>query len=171
MLNECYQTFVAGFCDSEMSADDVLDIIKNSVKTNLSYIDKVIIICSGRIENKHQQAIKNFLEWLQFPQFKEKFVFIYNKSDGLTEAEKLNNVLTMCETFGAYTKSRAFWREVKPGTVETQLHEIDLNLALGFPPNENYETVEKDHKRLMRAATTTMPDKRIPVKKSSCKIM
>ena len=90
-----------------MSAKEVLEIIKNSVKTNLSYIDKVIIVCSGRIEGTHQKAIRQFMDWLQFQKFKEKFVFIHNKSEALTEAQKIENIHSMCEIFGADTKSQA----------------------------------------------------------------
>ena len=157
----------------------MLSVIKNSVRTNLSYIDKVIVVCSGRIEMKHQQAIQKFLKWLQYSDYKENFVFVYNKSDGLSEATKLTNLQFMCETFGVDTKNQAEWagnlKEILEGKSNKIVwHAIDQNLALGFPPGQDYETVQKDHKQLMRATFAVPPrdEKRIPVMKgSSCTIL
>jgi hypothetical protein len=80
-----------------MSSTDVLEVIKSSVKVNMSYIDKVIIICSGRIEGAHVEAIQQFMRWLSYEKYKQKFVLIHNKSDGLSEAEKLENISYMVD--------------------------------------------------------------------------
>ena len=78
-----------------MSSTEVLQVIKSSVKINMAYIDKVIIVCSGRIEGAHVEAIQQFMGWLSYEKYKQKFVLIHNKSDGLSEAEKLVNIAYM----------------------------------------------------------------------------
>jgi len=155
-----------GFCDSVMTGTEVLSLIKNSVKINFAYIDKVVIICSGRIENTHVQAIRQVMEWLQFKSYTQKFVFIYNKSDGLTRAEKMINVTHMCQVLGANPESGASMLTVDGKHLSTK-----LNLALGFPPGAGYDTIKEDHKALLCAATTPFPEKRIPAEKSSCTIL
>ena len=155
-----------GLCDSLMSVKQVLEVIKDSVKTNLVNIDKVIIVCSGRIEKNHEDSIKQFMEWLYFNKYKHNFSFIYNKSDGLSEAEKLENLTYMCDTLGADPKATKFARFIG----DTKAHTRKLNLALGFPPNVPYKSIKDDHINLKYVINTSV-DKRIPVDKSKCVIL
>ena len=139
-------------------------LIKHSVKVNLGYIDKVVIVCSGRIERGHVDSIKQFMKWLRFQEFKRKFVFIYNKSDTLDEATKLTNLAYMMNELEADPDSKVYW--VPDGT------SIDLNLALGFPEGSKYEDVQDDCIKLTRAVLVPYPEERIPVPvDSSCSIL
>ena len=158
--------FTLGFCDSKMSSKDVLELIKSSVKVNIAYIDKVIIICSGRIEGAHVEAIKQFMDWLSYVQYKKKFVLIYNKSDGLSEAEKLENIAYMVnELKGDPLCKTTFWEN-------NEKVEVALNLPIGFPKGAAYLDVKKDHTKLIRATLTPFPEMRIPVDKNSlCTIL
>jgi len=150
-----------GFCDSVMTGAEVLSLIKNSVKINTAYIDKVVIVCSGRIENTHVQAIKQVMQWLQFKSYTQKFVFIYNKSDGLTRAEKMINVTHMCQVLGANPDSGVEWL-----MTDGKRLSVKLNLALGFPPGASYDNVKEDHRDLLRAVNAMFPKQRIPAEKS-----
>ena len=78
-----YSSNLLGLCDSELSQETLLEVIKDSVEVNVGYLDKVIIVLSGRIEDPHIQAIKQFLKWLNFDKLKStgSFLFIYNKAD------------------------------------------------------------------------------------------
>ena len=64
-----------------MSPEDILEAIKMSVKVNMTHIDKVVVVCSGRMEQAHTESINKLLQWLNFTKNRDKFVFIYNKSD------------------------------------------------------------------------------------------
>ena len=98
-----------GFCDSVFTSDQVLSVIKTSVKVNLCHIDKVIIVCSGRMEN-NVQSIKQFMKWLQYKKYRNQFIFIYNKADHCdSEEERVDNVIGMIELLGA----RQITREIK----------------------------------------------------------
>eukprot|EP00092_Neocalanus_flemingeri_P036942 GFUD01040216.1.p1 GENE.GFUD01040216.1~~GFUD01040216.1.p1 ORF type:complete len:429 (-),score=69.60 GFUD01040216.1:11-1297(-) len=153
-----------GFCDSLLSASDVLEAIKSSVKINLAKIDKVVIVCAGRIEGPHVQAIRQFMTWLQFSKYKENFVLVYNKSDLLSEQQKMENLLTMCSKFGVPMMNT--YHSVENGRNLA----IHMNLALGFPSNAPYEEVKKDHVSLVDAMTVPVM-KRIPVDKTRCIIL
>ena len=141
----------------------MLELIKGSVKINLAYIDKVVIICSGRIEKTHQESIKQFMIWLDYKKYIKKFVFIYSKCDGKSDADKMNNLAYMCDILEA---------DPETNTVHVVTGEVyNMNLALGFPPNAAYENIEDDHDKLIRAVKAAYPKERIPVSKSSCTIL
>ena len=145
-----------------MSSTQVLQLIKDSVKINLAYIDKVVIVCSGRIEGAHVEAIKQFMKWLQFERYKQKFVFIYNKSDGLSEAEKENNLAYMCNELGADPTAKTWTYDASGNR-----NDWKLSLSLGFPPNAKYETIKEDYICLQKAVSAQFPRQRIPVDKAS----
>ena len=54
-----------GLCDSVMSENEVFNLVQDKLKTNLLHIDRVFIVCSGRLETYHQLAIKQFMHWLR----------------------------------------------------------------------------------------------------------
>ena len=91
-----------GFCDSVFTPKQVLDVIKSSVKVNVCHIDKVVVVCSGRIEGQHAQAVQQFMKWLKYKKHRNQFVFVYNKADHCDgEEEKMENVKGMLELLGA----------------------------------------------------------------------
>ena len=123
-------TLILGFCDSTLSEKKVYNAIKDRVKANVVEIDKVLIICAGRIENVQVSAIKDCMKWLQFDQYREKFSFIYNKSECLTEMQKIKNLTYMCDKLDADLTTR-FTDERSGAPKKTK-----LNHALGFPRDE-----------------------------------
>ncbi len=149
-----------------MSSTDVLEVIKSSVKINVGYLDKVIVVCSGRIEKAHVDSIKQFMTWLQFESYKQKFCFIYAKSDTLTEDLKAENLAHLCHVLGADPASAAIIQE---GNGER--FEIRMNLALGFPPGAEFAQIEADFEKLQNATLASYPEQRIPVDKSTCTIL
>ena len=102
------------------------------------------------------------MKWLQFEKYKQKFVFIYNKSDGLSEAEKENNLAYMCNVLGADPTTQTLSYDASNILVD-----MKLSLSLGFPPNAKYESIKEDFICLQNAVATPIPRKRIPVDKAS----
>ena len=158
-----------GFCDTVFTATQILSMIKSSVKVNMAHIDRVVIVCSNRIERDHATAIKQFMGWLQYEQYKNNFVFIYNKADGLTEGEKKQNILAMIDVLDA---------SLTEGTVKSsntvRAKKVKMNLALGFPPNATYSQVQNDLTQLRDALTLDVSlqgQSRIPVSESMCTIL
>jgi hypothetical protein len=137
-------------------------VIKSSVKINMAYIDKVIVICSGRIEGAHVKAIQRFMSWLSYEKYKQKFVLIYNKSDRDSEAEKVENIAYMVNELKGDPSAKTFMY-FENGEVE----EVKMNLAIGFPKGATYSNVERDHQRLLYATLAYLPKMRIPVDKKS----
>ena len=150
-----------------ISSRQVLDVIKTSVKINMAYIDKVIIICSGRIEGAHVEAIQQFMRWLSYEKYKQKFVLIYNKSDGLSESEKMENIAYMVNELKGDPSSKSQMEQPNG-----ELFEVNMNLPIGFPRGVAYSDVKEDHEKLIFATLTPFPKMRIPVDKQSlCTIL
>ena len=72
-----------------MSPHDVLDAIKGSVKVNASFIDKVIIVCSGRIEKGHLDSINEIMKWLKLENFQDNVALVYTKCENMTQSKKM----------------------------------------------------------------------------------
>ena len=155
----------SGFCDNVLSEKQLFETIKSSVQSNITYIDKVLIICSGRIESVQVKAIKQCMNWLSYNDHKENFCFIYNKCDELKETEKLENLAYMCDVLETdLTKTVEYSKN-------NQSYKIQMNLALGFPRHANYEDVKNDHEKLINSTLTNFSEGRIEIKQSSCVIM
>eukprot|EP00090_Calanus_glacialis_P020934 TRINITY_DN32314_c0_g1_i1.p1 TRINITY_DN32314_c0_g1~~TRINITY_DN32314_c0_g1_i1.p1 ORF type:complete len:442 (+),score=124.57 TRINITY_DN32314_c0_g1_i1:107-1432(+) len=158
-----------GFCDSVFTSEQVLNVIKTSVKVNLCHIDKVIVVCSGRIESNHVQAIKQFLKWLKYKKYRNQFVFVYNKADYCdNEEEKEANVIGMGELLGA----KQITRTITDDLMEGQQSEVQACISTGFPKRVPYPYIEEDYNKFWRA--TTYDDskyERIPMSKESCSIL
>ena len=148
-----------------MSRAQVFDAIKDRVEVNVAYVDKVIIICSGRIEAVQVKAIKQCMDWLQFKSYKTKFSFIYNKSDQLTDAEKIHNLGYMCEKLDADLTTR--FEEKRDGLS----YQTKLNQPLGFPRDAKYEDVKNDLKNLMAVTLAETPERICFDKQSGCTIL
>ena len=105
-------------------------MIKTSVKVNLCHIDKVIIVCSGRMENNHVQSIKQFMKWLQYKNHRNQFIFIYNKADHCdSEEQKVENVAGMLELLGAKQVTRTVTDDLEEG----HENEVEAGISTGFP--------------------------------------
>ena len=87
-------------CDTVLSPDQVYNVVKDSVKANMVYIDKVVIKCYGRIQKDHRDSIGKFMEWLRYTNYKTNFVFVYNKQEGIPTAERSQHLISMCEELG-----------------------------------------------------------------------
>jgi 2-oxoglutarate dehydrogenase complex dehydrogenase (E1) component-like enzyme len=117
------------------------------------FIDKVIIVCSNRLEAVQVMAIKRCMEWLKFKDHKDNFSFILNKSDNLTENERTSSLAFMCEKLD-FDLTKCFEE-----TRDDFTYQIPLNQALGFPRDATYQKVEDSLKNLMAITLTeTMPD-------------
>lgn len=156
-----------GFCDSVLTEDEVFKSIKHTLEANVIYIDKVIILSSNRLEAVQVKAISQCMDWLKFKDHKKKFSFILNKSDNLTENEKMESLAFICDKLDA-DLTTSF--EEKRGDLTYQ---IPLNQAFGFPRNAKYEEVEDSLKNLIAITLAEIePENRIELhpRKSMCVI-
>lgn len=152
-----------GMCDSVFSKKEVYDMVKHQIKANLFHLDKIVIVCSGRIETQHVEAIKQFMDWLQYKKYKQKFSFIYNKTDGQTEDKKNANLQVMCEKLGVDTSQNVSVKVTEDGNLQA----YNMTIAVGFPPKSRLTDVKCDIEKLNRATLTNRhPTVRIPVKAS-----
>ena len=128
-----------GLCDTFYTNKQIYDKIQKSVNTKMAFIDKVVIICSGRIEKTTADAIKQYMSWMEYQTHKKNFVFIYNKCDDMTEADKEESLLAMCELLQADMEVEDIV-DNPDGSRRTRKYV----LATAFPPCAEYSDVEED---------------------------
>lgn len=126
-----------------------------------------MIVCSGRIEEPHSDSIKQFMKWLNFNDYKDKFVFVYNKSDLQSQQSRMTNLLEMCSIFGADTSQTSFME-----TSEGNRVAVKMNLTTGFPPLASFKDVRDDYNNFIQGCLSDgvngpNANKRVPVPKSS----
>ena len=164
-----------GLCDSEMDEDEVFSYIKDKLQTNLLHIDRVVMVCSGRVQGCHQDAMKNFMKWLKYKEFKTNFAFIYNKSDLVSEENKLDNLNDTCGMLGIDATSKICNGNVRP---------TELVFTLGVPPNSEFEAIKDDLMRLQEGVLVPTCEEnigfnhpeedthqRIPINRDQCTIL
>jgi predicted GTPase len=133
-----------GLCDCAMTDSEVFSYIQNKLKINLLHIDRVVFVCSDRLEVYHQEAIKNFMKWLKYSQYKRNFVLIYNKSDEMSKTERLQSLGNACRLLGFdETISNISCRE----------ESASLMIATSFPPNAPFSEIDEDLNRLQSSIT------------------
>jgi len=180
-----------GLCDSALPPETLQKLIKEKLNCNMAYIDRVVIVCSGRIELAQQEAIKKFKEWLQFDKYAENFTFIYNKADMLEEDEKEEALFQMCALLEAGNNVLTCPRDLFPSVAlqdaqdaspirhirgVTTLKEMKLHNAIGFKPHAAYTEIKDDLEKLLDCTMIPVKKKqggyqRIPLNESSCSIL
>lgn len=168
-----------GLCDTVMTKNEVFSIIKDKLKTNLLHIDRVVIVCSGRLERDHQIEIQQFLKWFKYNDFASNFLFVYNKCDGLEEGMTIKNLSIVCDLLGINPNTT-----ILNSSLEPPKH-VPLVITTGFPPNAPFEHIKTDLRRLHDGILTPAFDtgedeispsdrstiKRIPISSSDCIIL
>ena len=74
-----------GFSDTRLDDKQVREIIESTIQGQEISIDRIVVVCADRIEAKHRDEIKKMLEWLNYKEHKQNFIFLYNKSDNLDD--------------------------------------------------------------------------------------
>eukprot|EP00092_Neocalanus_flemingeri_P065048 GFUD01079034.1.p1 GENE.GFUD01079034.1~~GFUD01079034.1.p1 ORF type:complete len:432 (+),score=79.37 GFUD01079034.1:52-1347(+) len=146
-----------GMCDTVLSELEVYELIKDSIRANVVYIDKVVIVCAGRIEGAHKAAVKQFTKWLEYEQHKHNYVFIYNKSDGDGQDIKESNRLAMCEDFGADINVREIVKSSDGSRMSVKCVQ-----TLGLKPGLGVSVVESELSNF-KMVVLSKPDSRISV--------
>lgn len=155
-----------GFCDTVIGPEEVLKIVKNYIQSNVLYIDKVVILCSGRIENGQACAIKDLMTWLDYTNHKADFVFVYNKAEDLTEPQRLQRIGEMGEILN-FDPRYSFLFPTSSGSKQ-----VRFSIATGFPARAPYEEVHQDLVSLYDAVLSFRGDtKRMRVDESWCSIL
>lgn len=128
-----------GMCDTVLTEEEVYNVVKDSVKANMVFIDKVIVVCHGRIEQQHRKSIQKFKEWLGYDKFTANFVFVYNRQDGCSTADRQENLMEMCEILEIDTS-----QNVIVTAPDGSRKERKCAISLGIRPGAPYDDVETD---------------------------
>ena len=136
-------------CGEHIEPDQLENVIADSLKANLSEIDTVVFVTSGRFQYHHNFALKRFLTWLDFKQHQDNFVFIHRESlSSISPGQK--NVKFVMESVGAKSsrslslnklQSRSPFKEAEEELklfIKTVLHREPTKLSVAgiFPPSK-----------------------------------
>jgi GTP-binding protein EngB required for normal cell division len=143
-----------GFCDSALSPYEVETIIKQFIKATLFHIDKVVLVCSGRLEAGQREAMRTIMQWLQYRRHAANFAIVYNKAEGLEEDEREALLAQVCELLGAKTMTVQVGNELLPssqvmGLTENVVNVVDMQVAVGFPQDVDYSLVQESHAAIL----------------------
>lgn len=142
-----------GFCDTSMKPDDLHKLIKQYIKAHMMRIHKVVIVCAGRLEPSHAQAIREFLAWLKYSQNEGNFGLIYTKCEDLEPEQRYTSICTICKELGITTSYQRWWDNptwqmpssvMKNRDVKEQVSVVPYNISVGFPPSSPYSEIEDD---------------------------
>ena len=98
-----------GLCDTFLEDKEAINNLFKDFLPEHSKIDKVVFVTSGRISPIQKEALCTILDRFQYPcnitvkdvkEKKDNFVFIYNKSETLSDAEKLTALQDMGDKLG-----------------------------------------------------------------------
>jgi len=83
-----------GFCDTHLTQEQVMATIKTKLKHNLINVHKVIVVTDAthKLTLQATQAIQDIMSWLKYKKFKRNWIFVSNKCDGLSKAEREKNL-------------------------------------------------------------------------------
>ena len=164
-----------GLCDTVMERNEVFNLIKDKLRTNVLHIDRVVIVCSGRLEKNHQIEIKQFMKWLRYKEYVTNFALIYNKCDGMEEGKSLKNLSIVCGMLGMNAAATIDCIKSRP---------TPLVISTGLPPCAPFQDINNEILRLQETIllpncefgeyfTKYEPDtrKRIPIEKRLCIIL
>lgn len=173
-----------GFCDTTLAPTEVLALIKQKIRTNILHVDRVLIVCSGRIERDHVAAIKQIMEWLKYDDgyYNWNFTFLYNKADQMLPAQRERNLITMCSLLGVGNHAfRDQWHKKNMPSVNLRGEDpgderiglvFNMKIACGFPPQATYAEIESDlHILLDNMFIPGAQNRRIPVEDTWCSIL
>ena len=101
-----------GSCDTFLENKEAALILLRDILSEHSKIDKVVFVTYGDISLAHQEAIIQIMDRFQYPrqcitthssfaEKKDNFVFLYNKTEKMTEEQKLTKLKDMGKKLGA----------------------------------------------------------------------
>ena len=152
-----------GYCDSIISDNDIALMIKNQIKSKHLKIDRVLILCYGRIQKTHITEIRRMLEWLDYQNHKENFIFLYNKADQVDEENRSKNLWEMCSLLGVNPHITVNLGE--------GYEKSKLARPVSFPPNVKHKTVAEDLEYLKRVALGNYTTNKIEQPASTCTVL
>ncbi|EOD31259.1 hypothetical protein EMIHUDRAFT_365126 [Emiliania huxleyi CCMP1516] len=118
-----------------MTQEQVMATIKTKLKHNVVNVHKVIVVTDGtnRLSEQATRAIQDMMSWLQYEKYKPNWIFVSNKCDGLSKAEREKNLADTMKLL------RVNQTDVE-GTFAGAL--VKLAIPVGFRPKDRHMSVD-----------------------------
>jgi len=148
-----------GFCDTHMTQEQVMATIKTKLKHNLVNVHKVIVVtdANNKLTLQATRAIQDMMSWLEYEKSKKNWIFVSNKCDGLSKAEREKN---LADTMKLLRVNQTDVESTYQGSL------VKLAIPVGFRPRDRHMSADakKSIKSLVMAVLDWNSDyKPIPV--------
>jgi len=175
-----------GFCDATLSSDIILQVVQQHLRVNFAYVDYVLFVCHGRIEENHVSAIKALLKWMRYDKYYEHFLFVYNKADLVAENLRMGSLSAMCNLLQVNPRNFRMGVEKSPSEMlpenrvgqpllsrtSSEFVNLPRCFATAFPPSASFHEIQQDLYKLGDSLFLPMATcKRIPMESSWCEIL
>jgi len=153
-----------GFCDTFLEDDEVLRDMLENINIDKS---KVVVVCSGIIEDAQEIAMKTLMSTLGYENFKDNFIFIYNKTENLSKPEKNKGLSDMGKKLGVNVNHKiVITVPTGDGALRTSLS-FFAGACTGFQPDSFDENCQKTFNLLRdqvlpHSSDVLRDEKRIP---------
>ena len=174
-----------GFCDTLLPEKELDAVLQHYIRTNMALIDKVVLVCEGRLLPLQKASMSRYLEWLG-GYTKRNFgnvVLVYTKTDDLDEATKVSSLVNIWSELDLgspwlmeyeMNSGGLLPSEWMRGAADAELHQVNTMkraCCAGFRPGKDYEDLEDDLHAIVNAIFL-QPLHRIQVDRhSGCQIL
>lgn len=80
-----------GLCDTRLSRDQLLRLLKSRINSNVRHIDKVIIAFSAtRLPDAFRESIRDIMQWLDYDTNYRRFIFVMTHCDSTSPQQQAN---------------------------------------------------------------------------------
>ena len=131
-----------GFCDTHLTQEQVMATIKTKLKHNLVNVHKVIVVtdANNKLTLQATRAIQDMMSWLKYEKCKGNWIFVSNKCDGLSKAEREKN---LADTMKLLRVNQTDVESTHDGAL------IKLAIPVGFRPKDRH--MSADAKKSMKS--------------------
>lgn len=165
-----------GLCDSELSPEEVISVVKQHIKSTFVHLDKVILVCAnGRLEKAHYEGMRKIMKWLKYESYPFNFSLVFTKADLVQEEEREQLLAEVCNDLGMgwhVLEAHSLLPSAIFQSKDVNSHNVvPLQIAVGFPPQATYGETEDELLKLLDVVFTRPSQSRIPVDASSCPLL
>ncbi|KAI9343775.1 hypothetical protein DFJ73DRAFT_841354 [Zopfochytrium polystomum] len=158
-----------GLCDSVLTDNDVLGIVKFRLRNTIAAVDRVVFVINQRLEKPQIDAISSYVAWLHLKKYRDCVDFIMTRCEGMKPETKAALVESL-ESVSIY-KDLKYAREVTVfgGGEKVAVSNI---CTVGFPNPDDYapevvrswELSFKESYNSLMSAILTMPNERVVIR-------
>ena len=127
--------------------------MKYYIRTNLARIDKVVLVCDGRVQPAQVVSMKQYLDWLGCGTNLDNVVVVYSKTDDFEPSEKVSSLVGIWSKLGFSRQSMEYTLQrdvalprtrVLKTSIGDQVSVVKRACCAGFRPGRSLKAIRGD---------------------------